>query len=110
MTDDADVVWRAPAAGPIYHTDRDCPQLHAGCGSTATPAPVRRRDLADRWRECDRCRYADLPALEEADERLVTDGGKRAGDGVAHVVPWATVVAGVLLVLGLFAGVLGGLL
>lgn len=38
------------------------------------------------------------------------DGDASPGDGVTHVVPWATVVAAALLTLGLFAGVVGGLL
>jgi len=87
-----DVVYRSPgqSSGPVYHTERDCRQIE-----TPPPIPVAREEAPDRWRECDRCRYSHVPTLE--DRGLTT-------------MPWATLLGGAVLMVSLFAAVLGGVL
>jgi len=97
-------VYVAPSTtNPVFHSDRACHQLEDEA------EPRVQADLPERFRECERCRYDGVPALEDA-------GGDRAAEAdratvspfvVAHLV---VALAAVLIVLGLFAGVVGGLL
>jgi hypothetical protein len=99
-----DVVYRSPhTTNPIYHTDRECRQL-----ADADAVPVARSEVPDRYRECERCRYDDVPTLEAAD-------AGPSGVDRARVEPFIlghllVALSAVLIVLGLFVGVVGGLL
>lgn len=98
-----DVVYRSPSTtNPVYHTDRDCSQLDG------RPVPHARSEVPDRCRECERCRYSDIPTLEEADagpygvDRATVDGFV-----LAHLF---VALSAVMIVLGLFVGIVGGFL
>jgi DNA polymerase elongation subunit (family B) len=45
---------------PVYHADRECPHLRQ---KTASFTRVHVDNIDPEWRECDYCRYADLPEL-----------------------------------------------
>ena len=87
-----DVVYRAPGqeSGPVYHTDRDCKEL-----KETPPIPVAREEAPDRWRECERCRFSDVPEL---------------GDRGLTTMPWLSLLGGVVVVVSLFVATLGGAL
>lgn len=97
-------VYVAPSTtNPVYHTDRDCHQLEDG----AEPRP--RADVPERFRECERCRYGDVPSLEDADD------GPLAGADRAAVEPFVVghllvALAAVMMLLGLTAGAIAGVL
>jgi hypothetical protein len=87
-----DVVYHSPrTTTPVYHTDRSCRQLQSA------PVPIAREEAPDRWRECERCKYADIPAL-----------GDRAQASV--VLPWVIGLWSLLIILTLFVSIAGGLL
>jgi hypothetical protein len=99
-----DVVYRSPATtNPVYHTDRECRQL-----ADADAVPVARSDVPDRFRECERCRYGGVPTLEEADAGPY--GVDRATVDTFVLAHLVVALSAVLIVLGLFVGIVGGFL
>jgi len=99
-----DVVYRSPhTTNPVFHTDRECRQL-----VDADAVPVARSEVPDRYRACERCRYDGVPTLEAADAG--PSGVDRACVEPFVVGHLLVALAAVVIVLGLFVGVVGGLL
>jgi len=106
-------VYVAPeSTSPVYHTDRECRQLEDDAD------PRAQADLPERFRECTRCRYDGVPALEDTDAGGDAGGGAGAAarDRAALAVDPVTGVcllvglAAVWIVATLFVAVVGGLL
>jgi hypothetical protein len=98
-----DVVYRSPATtNPVYHTDLDCSQLDS------RPVPHARSEVPDRYRECERCRYGGVPTLEEADAGPY--GVDRATVETFVLAHLLVALSAVMIVLGLFIGIVGGVL
>lgn len=108
---DETVVVATTSTTPVFHTNRDCRQL-ADASDTET---VARSELPDRYRECDRCRYDGIPALEDVDHGSGSGYGSTGGRERATVTvdPVAaalitTALCAALIVVTLFVAIVGG--
>ncbi|MDQ2053194.1 hypothetical protein [Halobellus sp. H-GB7] len=103
---DADTrVWVAVDSGTdVYHYVDDCAGLQSGgpAGECADATPTTIGDVPDRFRPCERCRYFDIPALEDAPARR-----DRAQTETA---PWIVALGAALGLAMLFVAIYGGAL
>ena len=65
------------------------------------PVPATLEGLPDRFRECERCRYADVPTLEDAPP---------ADRAQAETAPWFVLACSLLGLAMLLVGIYGGVL